>query len=183
MIEFHVHNSTNNDWEGKIMNQVFEVPQLKFAFDALEVGDRCRTMEIHHGKHHAAYVANLNKALEAAPDFHGQTESRTSSTTSMLYPKPSAPRCATMAAGTPTTPSSGRRRLNRRQVALRRAAQRARKHLRLGRRLHGKIRDCRCPALRLRLGVAGGRQRQEATGLLHRQPGQPLMDLHTPILR
>jgi Fe-Mn family superoxide dismutase len=42
----------------------FELPQLPYAFDALEPHIDARTMEIHHGKHHAAYVANLNKALE-----------------------------------------------------------------------------------------------------------------------
>jgi Fe-Mn family superoxide dismutase len=37
---------------------------LPYAYDALEPHVDARTMEIHHGKHHAAYVANLNKALE-----------------------------------------------------------------------------------------------------------------------
>ena len=41
-----------------------ELPALPYAFDALEPHVDARTMEIHHGKHHAAYVANLNKALE-----------------------------------------------------------------------------------------------------------------------
>ncbi|NMD30280.1 MAG: superoxide dismutase [Chloroflexi bacterium] len=49
--------------------KIHELPQLTFAFDALEPVIDARTMEIHHGKHHAAYVANLNKALEAAPDL------------------------------------------------------------------------------------------------------------------
>ena len=40
------------------------VPDLKYGFDALEPHIDARTMEIHHDKHHAAYVANLNKALE-----------------------------------------------------------------------------------------------------------------------
>ena len=44
-----------------------EVPQLTYSFDALEPHIDARTMEIHHDKHHAAYVANLNKALEQAP--------------------------------------------------------------------------------------------------------------------
>ena len=48
---------------------MFELPQLKFAFDALEPAIDARTMEIHHDKHHAAYVNNLNKALESAPDY------------------------------------------------------------------------------------------------------------------
>jgi len=54
------------------MNKVFEVPQLKFAFDALEPAIDARTMEIHHGKHHGGYVANLNKALESAPEFYSK---------------------------------------------------------------------------------------------------------------
>ncbi len=41
-----------------------EVPQLGYSYDALEPHIDARTMEIHHTKHHAAYVANLNKALE-----------------------------------------------------------------------------------------------------------------------
>ncbi|BDD10728.1 superoxide dismutase [Fulvitalea axinellae] len=42
----------------------FELPALPYAFDALEPHFDARTMEIHHDKHHAAYVANLNKAIE-----------------------------------------------------------------------------------------------------------------------
>jgi Fe-Mn family superoxide dismutase len=54
------------------MNKLFELPALKFAFDALEPAIDARTMEIHHDKHHGAYVNNLNKALESAPEFFGQ---------------------------------------------------------------------------------------------------------------
>jgi Fe-Mn family superoxide dismutase len=42
----------------------FEVPALPYPFDALEPHIDARTMEIHHDKHHAAYVTNLNKAIE-----------------------------------------------------------------------------------------------------------------------
>lgn len=42
----------------------FELPKLAYAFDALEPHIDARTMEIHHDKHHAAYVNNLNKAVE-----------------------------------------------------------------------------------------------------------------------
>ncbi len=42
----------------------FRVPDLGYAFDALEPHIDAQTMEIHHDKHHAAYVTNLNKALE-----------------------------------------------------------------------------------------------------------------------
>ena len=41
-----------------------ELPALPYPYDALEPHIDARTMEIHHGKHHAAYVTNLNKALE-----------------------------------------------------------------------------------------------------------------------
>ena len=46
-----------------------ELPKLPYSFDALEPHIDARTMEIHHGKHHATYVANLNKTLENHPDF------------------------------------------------------------------------------------------------------------------
>jgi Fe-Mn family superoxide dismutase len=42
----------------------YSVPDLAYAFDALEPHIDARTMEIHHDKHHAAYVTNLNAALE-----------------------------------------------------------------------------------------------------------------------
>jgi len=43
----------------------FELPKLKYSFDALEPHIDAKTMEIHHGKHHAGYVAKLNAAVEA----------------------------------------------------------------------------------------------------------------------
>ncbi len=42
----------------------FQLPDLPYAFDALEPHIDARTMEIHHGKHHQAYVDNANKALD-----------------------------------------------------------------------------------------------------------------------
>ena len=47
----------------------FSLPSLPYAFDALEPTIDKMTMEIHHGKHHNAYVTNLNKALESAPQL------------------------------------------------------------------------------------------------------------------
>jgi superoxide dismutase, Fe-Mn family len=47
----------------------FTLPKLPFAFDALEPHIDAKTMEIHHGKHHAAYINNLNTALATAPDL------------------------------------------------------------------------------------------------------------------
>ena len=45
------------------------LPQLPYAFDALEPHIDAKTMEIHSQKHHKAYVDNLNKALESAPEL------------------------------------------------------------------------------------------------------------------
>lgn len=42
----------------------FELPQLEYAYDALEPAIDARTMELHHGKHHGGYVTKLNAALE-----------------------------------------------------------------------------------------------------------------------
>ncbi len=51
----------------------FTLPSLPYAFDALEPHIDKMTMEIHHGKHHNAYVTNLNKALESAPALAGKS--------------------------------------------------------------------------------------------------------------
>ena len=50
----------------------FELPKLPYAFDALEPHVDAKTMEIHHGKHHAAYTTNLNNAI-AGTDLEGKT--------------------------------------------------------------------------------------------------------------
>lgn len=47
----------------------YELPNLNYPFDALEPHIDSLTMQIHHGKHHAAYIANVNKALEGHPDL------------------------------------------------------------------------------------------------------------------
>lgn len=47
----------------------FTLPDLPYPFDALEPTIDARTMEIHHDKHHKAYVDNLNAALEKHPEF------------------------------------------------------------------------------------------------------------------
>lgn len=50
----------------------FELPQLPYAYDALEPHIDARTMEIHHSKHHNAYVTNLNAAITGT-DMEGKT--------------------------------------------------------------------------------------------------------------
>ena len=47
----------------------YELPELPYPCDALEPHIDARTMEIHHGKHHAAYIANVNGALDEHPDL------------------------------------------------------------------------------------------------------------------
>ncbi|MCB9359886.1 MAG: superoxide dismutase [Flavobacteriales bacterium] len=50
----------------------FELPKLPYAYDALEPHIDARTMEIHHGKHHAGYTNNLNNAI-AGTDLEGKS--------------------------------------------------------------------------------------------------------------
>jgi len=52
----------------------FTLPALPYATDALEPHIDKATMEIHHGKHHQAYVTNLNKALEGKPEADSSIE-------------------------------------------------------------------------------------------------------------
>jgi Fe-Mn family superoxide dismutase len=50
----------------------YTLPPLPYDFGALEPHIDARTMEIHHGKHHQAYVTNLNAALKDHPDHQGK---------------------------------------------------------------------------------------------------------------
>jgi Fe-Mn family superoxide dismutase len=47
----------------------YELPPLPYAYDALEPYIDARTMEIHHTKHHQAYISNLNAAIEKHPEL------------------------------------------------------------------------------------------------------------------
>jgi len=51
----------------------FTLPPLPYPTNALEPSIDAQTMEIHHGKHHAAYVNNLNAALEKAPELQNKS--------------------------------------------------------------------------------------------------------------
>jgi len=51
----------------------FTLPPLPYGFDALEPYIDTATMKVHHGGHHQAYVNNLNKALESAPDLQNKS--------------------------------------------------------------------------------------------------------------
>jgi Fe-Mn family superoxide dismutase len=68
MYKFEVNFNTN--FNKNIM--AFELPQLPYAYDALEPHIDARTMEIHHSKHHNAYTTNLNAAI-AGTDLEGKS--------------------------------------------------------------------------------------------------------------
>lgn len=51
----------------------YDLPPLPYAYSALEPAIDAETMELHHAKHHRAYVDALNKALEPYPDLHGRS--------------------------------------------------------------------------------------------------------------
>ena len=51
----------------------FSLPDLSYATDSLEPHIGSNTMEIHHGKHHATYIANLNNVLESSADLAGKS--------------------------------------------------------------------------------------------------------------
>jgi superoxide dismutase, Fe-Mn family len=51
----------------------FELPDLPYAYDALEPYIDTQTMQLHHDKHHATYVSNLNGAIEKHPELAGKS--------------------------------------------------------------------------------------------------------------
>lgn len=55
------------------MSHPFQLPELGYAYDALEPHIDARTMEIHHSKHHAGYTAKFNAALEGHADLQNRS--------------------------------------------------------------------------------------------------------------
>jgi len=88
-------SSLPNSFNESILNQhilhsksnkmSFELPPLPYAYDALEPHIDSSTMQIHHGKHHAAYVNNLNAALTGTP-HEGKSLEELMSIVSQLSP-------------------------------------------------------------------------------------------------
>ena len=71
-VENHLNNINNHIRSTNTMAK-FELPALPYAYDALEPYIDKMTMEIHHTKHHNAYVTNLNKAIEGSTENEGKT--------------------------------------------------------------------------------------------------------------
>ena len=65
------HSSYSYEQQNATTN--FELPPLPFSLDAIEPHIDKQTMEIHHGKHHAAYIKNLNKEVETNKDLQGKS--------------------------------------------------------------------------------------------------------------
>jgi Fe-Mn family superoxide dismutase len=57
----------------EVSPMAFTVPPLPYSFDALEPYIDAKTMEIHHDKHHGAYVNNVNKALDGHADLQAKS--------------------------------------------------------------------------------------------------------------
>ena len=77
-----------------------QLPPLPYDAAALEPHIDAQTMQIHHDKHHAAYVNNLNAALEKHPDLAGKSAEDLIKQPRTPCRKTSAAPCATTAAGT-----------------------------------------------------------------------------------
>ena len=151
----------------------FTVPPLPYAFDALEPYIDAKTMEIHHDKHHGAYVTNLNKALESAPDLQSKTVEELLANNCAIVPENIKTAVRNNGGGhinhSMFWTDSG---AQRRRQPVRQRRERDQFHVRQLRHVQGKIRRRGHQALRLRLGLAGQGQ-QGGRDYFHRQSGQP----------
>ena len=65
----------------------FELPKLPYSFDALESVIDAKTMEIHHDKHHVAYVAKLNDAIAKHPELANKSVEELLKDTEIIFPE------------------------------------------------------------------------------------------------
>ena len=84
----------------------YEIPPLPYDYSALEPHIDAETMKLHHDKHHAAYVSNLNGAVEKHPEL-GKHAAEDLLRISPRFPKMCEASSATMAAATSITACSG----------------------------------------------------------------------------
>ena len=161
----------------------FTLPPLPYPADALEPSIDKMTMEIHHDRHHKAYVDNLNKALESAPDLQNKSiEDLLRGIKSVPANIQTAVRnnggghgnhsmfweiMGPKAGGAPTGDLAQAINLDLRRV----------------RRLQGEAQGNRPRPVRQRLVVAGRRRRWQAGGVSKRRTRiRPYMDGQTPLL-
>ena len=83
------------------------LPALPYDAAALEPHIDSQTMQIHHGKHHQAYVTNLNAALDKHPELHNKSLDDLIEGRQQRAGRHQARRCATTAAATGITRCSG----------------------------------------------------------------------------
>ena len=142
------------------MSHSLQTSTLRFGYEALEPSIDAETMELHHDKHHHAYVESLNAALAPYPhladldidDLRGRLAG---------CPSKSARLCATMAAVTPITRCSGRSWLRTRAARADAIAPR----LRLVRAVSDAV--CRRRDQELRLGMDIPRRRSFSSRCVH----------------
>ena len=118
----------------------YTLPALPYAFDALEPHIDAQTMQIHHDKHHAAYVNNLNAAIEKAPELAKKPLDELLSGLAVL---------------------DLARRLEEGRRAHGRAGRGPEEIVRRLREVQGTVRRRRHRPLRIRLGLAGQERRQD----------------------
>ena len=149
-----------------------ELPKLPYDFAALEPHIDAQTMQIHHGKHHQAYVTNLNAALDKHPELQGKSVEELCSGISSV---PEDIRTAVRNNGGGhwnhsmfwkwMAPNAGGAPTGKIADAINGVVRRLR-------RVQGAVGQGRRRPLRQRLGVAAERRRQ-AVDHQHAEPGQP----------
>ena len=161
----------------------FSLPPLPYAPDALEPHIDKMTMEIHHGKHHNAYVTNLNKALESAPDLANKTHRRTaceqlrhrsgeySHRGAQQWRRPLQPLDVLADHGA-----------ERRRGADGRRSERDQRRVRQLRRVQGKVQRRGGHAFRIGLGLAGEEIGQRVEVISTPNQDSPLMEGKFPIM-
>ena len=148
----------------------YEVPPLPYDYAALEPHIDEQTMQLHHDKHHQAYVDKANGALEGTEWADKPIEEVIANLDSLPDDKKGPVR--NNGGGHQPLAVLGVDEPGRRRRALRRPRERDRRRLRLVRRLQGEVRGGRRRPVRLRLGLARARRRL-ADDHQHPQPGQP----------
>ncbi len=151
----------------------YVLPPLPYASDALEPYIDKLTMEIHHGKHHNAYVTNLNKALEGHADLQGLSIDQLLTSLDRV---PENIRTAVRNNGGGHWNHSMFWKIMKKGGGGEPAGQTGRCNqvcLRILCRFQDEIRCSRCGTIWLRLGL-GGRERRQAGNRVHSQPGQSI---------